>query len=199
MAIANVDETLLTPSTPWDDAAVDAFIASGESLGATDDGLEVNYAPEYQDDEFAGVPGNVRGGKRFINCEVSVSGSFVEIYEANMRKFIPTVDVSTWQTTEATPTTIGSILEPRPYILDADYLNNVAIIGERSDSGAGMITIIYNAMNVEDFTLSLNGDENRSATDINLMASYGAQSFDQATGRFALPVKFYIETPAVVA
>lgn len=197
VCVANVDEALLTPAGPFDDAAVQAFINSGEVLGATDDGLELTYEPEYQDDEYAGVPGNVRGGKRFINCEISVSGSFVEVYTANMQKFIPTLDATPWQTTEATPTPIGDILEPRPYILDSDYMNNVAIIGERSDSGAGMISIIFNAMNSEGFTLSLAGDEARSATDINLMASYGAQAFDTATGRFALPLRMYLETPAV--
>lgn len=200
VAVANLDETLLTPATgtTLDDTQITAIIASGDVLGATDDGLEVEFSPEYNEDEYAGVPGNVRGGKRFVSAEVTASGSFTEITADNMKKFVPTLETAPWNV-GATPTKIGDILTIRPYIVDADYMDNLAIIGERKGTNLPIVIMIYNVTNAEGFSLGLNGDEARSATDVSFMGSYGLQTWDEATGQFSVPMKIYLPTPAVPA
>jgi hypothetical protein len=196
VAVANLDEALLTPAdgdAALTDVEIAAIVQSGDILGATDDGLSVDYEPEFQDWEFAGVPGNIRGGRRLISATVTAEGSFTEITPANMSKFIPNLDVEDWEM-GLTPTKVGDILTPRPYIVDADYMDNLAIIGERQGTNIPMVVLIYNAMNAEGFSLSLEGDENRSATDVSFTGSYGIEGYDEATGRFAIPFKIYLPT-----
>ena len=200
VAVANVDEALLTPATgtTLDDAAIAAFLASGDVLGATDDGLEIEFSPEYNEDTYAGVPGNVRGGKRFTSAEVTASGAFTQITTENMKRFIPMLESEAWEV-GATPTQIGDILTIRPYIVDADYLDNLAIIGERKGTNLPLVAIIYNVTNAEGFTLGLNGDESRSQTEVSFQASYGLQTWDATIGQFSVPLKIYLPTPAVPA
>lgn len=199
VAVSNVDEALLTPATgtTLTDAQIMAFINSGDVLGATDDGLELTFEPEYNEDEFAGVPGNVRGGKRFVSAEVGMSGSFTEITTANMKKFIPMLKTADWNVGSTTPTQVGDILTIDPYIVDTDYMQNLAILGERNGTNIPMVSIIYNVTNSEGFSLALSGDETRSNTDVNFQASYGQQTYDAITGQFAVPLKMYLPTEAV--
>jgi hypothetical protein len=201
VAVANLDETLLNATTGdavFSDAELGAILNSGDILGATDDGLSVDYEPEFQDWEFAGVPGNIRGGRRLISATVTAEGSFTEVTVDNMKKFIPNLDSEDWEI-GTTPTKIGDILTPRPYIVDADYMDNLAIIGERQGTNVPMIVMIYNVMNAEGFSLSLEGDENRSATDVSFTGSYGVQDYDEATGRFGMPFKIYLPSEFVPA
>jgi hypothetical protein len=196
VAVANLDEAMLTAATgdaELTDAEIAAIINSGDILGATDDGLSFDYEPEFQDWEFAGVPGNIRGGRRLISATVSVEGSFTEITPENMQKFIPNLDAEDWEL-GTTPTKIGDILTPRPYIVDTDYMDNLAIIAERQGTNIPLVVMIYNVMNSEGFSLSLEGDENRSATDVTFTGSYGSQDFDASTGRFGMPFKLYLPT-----
>lgn len=199
LALANPNEALLTPATgtTLTDQQIMEFIASGDMLGATDDGLEVTFEPNYEEDAYSGVPGNVRGGKRFTSAEVGVSGSFTEITTDNMKKFIPMLQAADWNVGAAPVTKVGEILTINSYIVDADYLDSLCIIGERNGTNLPLISFIYNASNSEGFTLSLNGDETRSNTDINMMGSYGAQTFDPLTGQFSVPLKFYLPAEAV--
>ena len=196
VAVANLDEALLNASTGdavLTDAEIAAIINSGDVLGATDDGLSVEYEPEFQDWEFAGVPGNIRGGRRLISATITAEGSFTEITPENMSKFIPNMDAEDWEL-GTTPTKVGDILTPRPYIVDTDYMDNLAIIAERQGTNIPLVFLIYNVMNAEGFSLSLEGDENRSSTDVSFTGSYGAQDFDVSTGRFAMPFKMYLPT-----
>jgi hypothetical protein len=201
VAVANIDEDLLTAATgdaTLTDTEIAAILNSGDILGATDDGLAVDYDPEYQDWEFAGVPGNIRGGRRLISATITVEGSFTEITPENMAKFIPNLDAEDWML-GTTPTKIGEILTPRPYIVDADYMDNIAILAERQGTLHPMVIMVYNAMNAEGFSVSLEGDENRSATDVSFTGSYGAQDFDATTGRFGMPFKIYLPSEYVPA
>ncbi len=200
VAVANVDETLLTPTTgtTLTDAQIQTFLASGEMLGATDDGLEISFEPEYNEDTYAGVPGNVRGGKRFVSAEVGASGSFTEITTENMKKFIPMLETAPWNVGASTTITqIGDILTIRPYLVDADYMSNLAIIGERKGTNLPLVVVIYNVSNAEGFSMSLEGSEERSSTDVNFMGSYGTQTYNSVTGQFDVPIKIYLPTPAV--
>lgn len=201
LALANIDETLLTPNTAMtDDQLVEAILGSGDMLGATDDGLSFSAEPDYQDWEFAGVPTGIRGGKRLISVEAQVEGSFTEMTTQNMKKFVPYLDTTPWEIgPEAGKRTLGDILEPRPYIVDSDYMDNVAIIAERQGTMVPLIIIIYNAFNSEGFELALEGDENRSSTDVTFMAHYGQQTYDLTTGRYGVPYKIYTPEPAVLA
>ncbi len=199
LAVANPDEALLVPTTgtTLTDEQIMAFINSGDTLGPTDDGLEITFEPDYAEDEFAGVPGNVRGGKRFVSAEVGVSGSFTKITPDNMKKFIPMLQSVDWNVGTTPVTKLGEILTINPYIVDNDYMNSLCIIGERNGTNLPLVTFIYNATNSEGFSLSLSGDETRSNTDCNFSGSYGAQTYDTTTGQFAVPIKFYLPAEAV--
>lgn len=199
IGLFNVDETLLTPAAPWDMAAQDAFINSGTPFGATDDGWAFAYEPDYQEWEYAGVPGGVRNGKRINRVDVSLSGSVTEFTQELIPKYMPGTDVSTWQTTEATPTPIGNIFQPRGHLLDTDYINNICVIAERQGQKIGGIFLIYNAMNVESFELGFEGDENRSSSDMTFNGHYGVNSQNATTGGWNPPCKIYLTTPSVAA
>lgn len=199
LMVANPDEALLTPTTgtTLTDEQIKAFIDSGVPFGATDDGLEFEYAPDFEEDTYAGVPGNVRGGRKLTSAEISMGGSFTSITEENVKMFVPNMESEEWSVgAEGTETQIGNILTPRSYLLDADYIDSIATIGERKGTNLPIVVIIYNAMNAESFSLSLNGDETRSNTDVSFMASYGANTWDQATGTFRMPLRIYLPTPA---
>lgn len=199
---ANPDEALLSPTTgtTLTRQQIKAFQDSGEAIGATDDGLEFSYSPDFSEDEYAGVPGNVRGGRRLTSAEISISGSFTEIRTDNVTKFVPNARANPWQIGETgSEVELGDIITFDSTVLDADYIDSLALIGERKGTGLPIVIFIYNAINAEDFSLSLNGDETRSNTDVNFMATYGANTFDEDTGQFQMPAKLYLPKPAVPA
>jgi hypothetical protein len=199
IALRNVDESLLTPTT-WDAAAQNAFIASGTPFGATDDGWSFSYSPDYQEWEFAGVPGNVRGGRRITGVEVTLSGAIIPITESNMDAYIPGTEVTTWQTTATTPVRIGAKIQPTGLLLDADYYTNICVIAERQGQKIGGVFIIKNAINTEDFTLDFSGDEDRSTVDMTFTGTYGgADSQDATTGAWEPPCVIYLADPPATA
>lgn len=193
--LENVDETLLTPGAA--DFDENAFLASGRSLGATDDGWEFSYEPDYAEWEFAGVPGNVRGGRRITSAEITLSGSLTEYSEDNWKLAIPGLTAEDWMA-GATPTKIGNMYTHMGYLMDGNYVDNICLVAERQNTKTGIVIILYNTMNSEGFALGLEADENRSSSDVNFMASYGANSQDPETGSWIMPFKIYEPTPAVV-
>lgn len=195
LLIANADLTLLESTTATFDA--DAFINSADWYGATDAGGTLNFEPDWQNWEFAGVPGNVKGGRRMTGANISLAASITEFYGENLARALPGVDSAVWQS-GATPTVHGDKLTFRTYVRDSDYLDNVCLIGERVDTKAGIIAVIKNAMNTDNFSLELSGDENRSNSDITLSASFSADDFDPATGGWRLPLTIYVSTPTNV-
>jgi hypothetical protein len=197
---ANPDEALLTPATgtTLTREQIKAFQDSGEALGATDDGLEFSYSPDFEEDTYAGVPGNVRGGRKLTSAEISISGAFTEIRRENMMKFVPNSRSEPWEVgASGSEVEIGDIITFDSTILDSDYIDSLALIGERKGTGLPIVIFIYNAINAEDFTLSLNGDQTRSDTDVSFMATYGPNTFNEDTGEFQMPAKLYLPKPAV--
>jgi hypothetical protein len=197
VAIVNPNEALLSPAGPWDAAAQDAFLNSGAILGATDDGWSFSFAPEYAEWGFAGVPGNIRGGRRMRSAAVSVSGALTEITEGNVQRYMPGATTSVWQTAQTTPARIGTKIEHEGVLLDTAHINALCIVGERQGQKIGGIFIIRNALNVDEFTLGLSGDEDRSAVDMTFNGTYGVSNFNATTGAWKVPVTIYLSDPAV--
>lgn len=196
LLLANVTESLLTPTTAWNKTAQDAFINSGVKLGATSGGLEFAYSPDYQEWEFDGVPGNIKGGRRITSAEIRISGSITEITEANILKGMPGATSVNWSTTETTPTVIGKKITNDGIMLDSNYLSNLCLVGERQGQATGIVILVYNAINTNDFTLGLNADEDRSEVDVDFLGTYGTNAQNTTTGGWNMPFSMYVQTPA---
>jgi hypothetical protein len=94
---------------------------------------------------------------------------------------------------------VGYTYTPRGYIDNADYIQNVVLVGEREGSRVGFVAVLFDALSDNELSLELPDDEDSTAVDIVWKAHMGAQSYNADTGVWRPPFKLHFLDPAIVS
>lgn len=163
----NIDLTKLRDALEAD--PVGSAILAASLIGATRGGFEFNVEPEMREIEVDGSRGLVKGMRRLLAVQASVTVNFAELTVDNLKKMIPGSSI----------TAIGNGFSEIKggELADADYISNVAFLcthGERADPA---VLVIENAL--ADGGLSLSLDDNDEGTPaVTFQAHYDPASPD---------------------
>jgi hypothetical protein len=114
--------------------------------------------------EFDGVPGPMIGGERVVGINATISAAFVEISKELLALAQPGSDI------DAVGATHNKISRDRD-ITAADYLGNLAIVGNVSGSSEYVICVIKNALSDGKLEISM-ADKDESAPKLTFKAHY---------------------------
>lgn len=124
-------------------------------LGATRGGSTFAIEQDVREIEMDGAPGPVKGARRVIEVRPRLTTNLLEVSRENLLMAIPGAESTPYP--NATAITHDSIRRSRN-IINADYIENVALVGTVSGSDEPIIILIYNGLNDENFEL---GSEDR--------------------------------------
>jgi lysozyme len=135
-------------------------------LGATRGGTEFSIEQEVQDPEIDGKKGPLKGTRRIVESIATLSCELLEITREN---FMLAIAGSTSTTVGIAPDDYNSVRRTRE-LLDADYAENIAVVGELSD-GTQVIVLLYNALNTEAIALAQE-DRNEATLPVTFTAHF---------------------------
>lgn len=135
-------------------------------LGATRGGTEFSIEQDVQDPDIDGKKGPLKGTRRVVESIATLSCELLEITREN---FMLAIAGSTSTTGGVAPDDYDSVRRTRE-LLDADYSENITVIGELS-TGQAVIVLLYNALNTEAIKLAQE-DRNEATLPVVFTAHY---------------------------
>jgi hypothetical protein len=146
------------------------YINYGETgerlLGATRGGTEFVIEQEVHLPEIDGAKGALRGTRRIVESIARVSCELLEMTRENMMLVIAG---STSVTVGVAPDSYNSVRRTRE-LSEADYLINVAIVGELAN-GEEIVVVLYNALNDEEVSIAQE-DRNEATLPVAFTAHF---------------------------
>ena len=152
MALAKTGYTSATSKSYVIDAAtvytnvtyVEATGFAGTLHGATSGGVTVTIEQSYRDIEVDGTSHmKVKGNKVMESATASVTANVKEITAETIRK---SLNGSLASAAAIDAPTGYKVITTKRYIEDADYLNNIAVVGRLSGTAEPVIFILDNAL-----------------------------------------------------
>lgn len=125
------------------------FGTPGTLLGATRGGSSLTVEQEIREMEVDGARGPVKGGRRITMVKATLTVNIIEHTAANFKRALAGADVADF----GTPANWDAVTRSLD-IQDADYLNNICIVGEVSGSANGVAIKLDNALADGNFELS---------------------------------------------
>ena len=108
-------------------------------IGATSGGNELDITVKTRDVKCDGVKGNVKGLKQITDVEVNLKTNMLEITEDILK-------MALFATVDTTSNSDYDIITGKTYIVDTDYLVNIALVGKLSGSQKPVVIILKNAL-----------------------------------------------------
>ena len=150
------------------------------NLGATRDGTSFSLNRTFREMPFDGMRGPTKGMKRRERIEASITCNLLEITKANLQLAIA----------GATDYTPDPADEDFDYIHggpveDADYIDNIALLGTLS-TGDDVIIIIFNALPNGELTFDTT-DNDELVLPLTFIAHFDPDEYDDETGEWEEP------------
>lgn len=121
-------------------------------ISATSGGNKFNVKIDFRDIKCDGVKGDAKGLKKIKKVEVTLDTNLLEVTTETLAMILlGEVDSAT--------NADYDIITGKTYISDADYLENVAIVGTISGSGKPVIVIIKNALSTDGLKFEAKDDD----------------------------------------
>ena len=148
----------------------------GETLlGATRGGNTFSIETEYREMAADGAKGPVKGGKRITKVDAKIKANFVEISSAVLALALPGAAVSDYPNT---PGKTHDSVKRSLAIALADYVTNIAIVGEvTGNSTQPIIVILSNVLADGKFELGFT-DNDESVLAVEFTAHFDASALD---------------------
>lgn len=139
----------------------------GTLLGATRGGNSFSIQLEQREMEVDGARGPVKGGKRIVGINVSITANFLEMSDALLLAMNPAATSASY----GTPQTHDLITRAAD-IADADFLDNITIVGNTTASDTNYIIIVLeNALADGNFENSMT-DKEESVIPVTFMGHF---------------------------
>ena len=117
-------------------------------MGATQGGGEFTAVPTLRQIAIDGVKGSAKGLKVLEAWEVTLTANFLEVTPEILKMALGVADV------DSTTNTENDVITGRTSVLDSDYVDNIAWVGNLSGSNKPVVIEVYNALSREGITLS---------------------------------------------
>lgn len=152
-------------------------------LGATRGGNTFTIEQDVREIEIDGAPGPVKGARRIIEVRPRMSTNLLEITRENLLMAIPgAVSVPL---PDAAAATHDSITRSRN-ITNADYIENVALVGTVSGSDEPIIIILENALQDENFEIGTE-DRDESVLEVQFTGHFDAANMGREPWEIRYP------------
>jgi hypothetical protein len=139
---------------------------AGEALlGATRGGNTFVIETDYRDMPVDGAHGMVKGGRRITNVVARITANFIEVVSANIGIALPASASASFG--GGTHTSWTRALQ----IATADYLTNIAIVGEVNGATNAFVGILSNPIADGNFELSF-ADKDESVLAVTFTAHF---------------------------
>lgn len=157
---------------------------SERKAGATRGGNSFVVEQDVKETEMDGAKGPVKGARRVIESRARITTNLIEMTADNFKKALAGADST--QYPDATAATHDSIRRSRE-ITDADYIENIALVGTISGTDTPIICIIENALADGNLELSTE-DREEAGLEIQFTAHYDPADLDTEPWEIRFPV-----------
>lgn len=158
----------------------DVDLLEGELIGATQGGNSLNIVPEMRNIPIDGVKSEYVKGLTVIDSwEVSLTANLLEITKESLAMAIGVTE-------EGTGAEGYESIRGNNYIVEEDYLDNVAFVGKLSGSDKPVIIIIENALNHEGMQLDME-DASEGILPVTFFGHIDADNLDSAPFQILYP------------
>mgnify|MGYP001014075690 FL=1 len=148
---------------------------TNESLiGATRDGSTFTLEREIREMPVDGAKGPVKGSRRITKVAVKITAKFVEFTTDIIKMAIPGTTSTDYPELEPTHDEIRAALQ----IALTDYIDNIALVGEKSGTNEPMIFLIENALSDGGFEVGT-VDNDESGMTIQFTAHFDPADLDK--------------------
>lgn len=156
-------------------------------IGATSGGNTFTVEREIREIEMDGARGKVKGARRIITENASLSINLLEMSVENFKMALTAADVSDVVDPDDGVTKIADKIQPRGKILDSDYIKNVALAATVSGTDQPVVIILYNVLSDGEFSLQMQ-DKDEGKPEITLSAHYDPAQLDVVPYQIRYPV-----------
>ncbi|MDQ0417923.1 hypothetical protein J2Z48_002107 [Croceifilum oryzae] len=155
-------------------------------IGATSGGNSFTVEREIKEIEIDGARGKVKGARRIISENASLTINLLEMSPENFEMVLTAADTTDILDADGT-TKIGKKVSPRGQILDSDYISNVALVTEVSGSKQPCVIVLYNVLADDEIELELE-DKEEGKPEIKLSAHYDPANLSAVPYEIRYPV-----------
>jgi len=160
---------------------------AGEALlGATRGGNVFKIETELRMMEVDGARGPVKGGRRITNVLATITANFIEVSEEMLLRALPAAVAADYPVAPATKT--HDLITRSTDVADADYLTNIAIVGESTYSSTNNIVVVLeNVLSDGNLEVSF-ADKDESVIAVTFTAHYLPSAIDTEPWKIYNPV-----------
>ena len=166
---------------------------TGELIGATNGGVEIDITQKYRDVEVDGTYWTpVKGNKALSNTEVVAKASLKEVTAETLRL---SINGSRRTVTDVNEAPAGyEIVEGKRYVDDTDYIDSVAVVGKLSGSNKPVIFWLDNCLATAGAKIKTEDDkEAEIPVELTAHADYDQVSNDKLPYRIVFPTSADVE------
>lgn len=163
-----------------DNDTYDTAVAAGKLIGATKGGGEFSAVPAIRQIEVDGVKGRAAGLEVVDSWEVYIKATILETTTESIRAALCAAQIDT------DSDTTYDVIEGKPDIDLADYVNNVTWIGKLSGSDKPVIIQVFNALSTDGLKITVQ-DKAEATIPVTFYGHYQQESLDAPPFRIFYP------------
>lgn len=172
----------------------DYGLATEELLGATRGGNTFTIETEYRMVEVDGARGPVKGGRRITNVTARIVANFVEIQSETLVDALPGSSAADYPVGSPTHDQITRATA----LAAADYLTNVAIVGEVAGSTSPIVCGLDNVLADGNIEIAFT-DKDESVLAVTFTGHYTAADLDSEPWFIRYPQDVAVTTTTTTA
>lgn len=142
--LVNFDHSTITTATALKNALKTALKDTTKTLGVTRGGGRFTVTNERRQPDVDGMRYPFKGSEFIDSADARLSGTSLEVFESNWKRFFGSADVDTSVATKK-KLTLRTAIDP-----ETDYIESLIWVGDLADGRYVMIEL-YNALNTADF------------------------------------------------
>lgn len=157
----------------------EGFQSTGTLLGATRSGSTITIEQEIKEMEADAARGPVKGSRRIVRVNASISINIIAHSTANFLKMLPG---SSSQTSQLLWDAINRAI----IIADSDFLPNIALVGETTVDNKPIAIVLKNVINTGNFELNFS-DKEEGVCALNFVAHFDPSDMDAEPWEILFP------------
>lgn len=163
-----------------DNDTFDTAVAAGKLIGATKGGGEFSAVPSIRQIEVDGVKGRAAGLEVVDSWEVYIKATILETTTESIRAALCAAQIDT------VSDTTYDVIEGKPDIDLADYVDNVTWIGKLSGSDKPVIIQVFNALSTDGLKITVQ-DKAEATIPVTFYGHYQQENLDAPPFRIFYP------------
>lgn len=161
-------------------------------LGATSGGNAFAVEREIKTIEVDGARGKVKGLRRLISEDVTLTTNLKELNATNIQLAIAGSNLEDVMSDDVTPKKTHDKISTNMVLTDSAYLKNITLVAEVSGTSEPVIVTLYNVLSDGSFEMDLQ-DTEEAVVEVTFSAHYDPENMEAPIYDIRFPV---IGTPA---